>query len=135
MRSRFVWTPPTGFTIDLASVHVAGGHLVFDCDVLEPNGTPQMITVGDLTVDEVALTIRLNGRAIRLSKKEHALLWCLAQMPGRTLTIEELQMRVWGYEYPTASRTVNSHASRLRVKLGGWIVNEWGTGYRLEVPA
>ena len=49
----------------------------------------------------------------------------------------ELLRDVWGYVSPGRTRTVDSHASRLRRKLfdasGGerYIVNVWGLGYRL----
>jgi DNA-binding response OmpR family regulator len=44
---------------------------------------------------------------------------------------------VWGYRCVAATRTVDSHASRLRRKLqvsetGQWIVNVRGVGYRLR---
>ena len=44
---------------------------------------------------------------------------------------------MWGYPGVSATRTVESHASRLRVKLGaagleGWVVNLWGVGYKLR---
>ena len=53
------------------------------------------------------------------------------------LTREELLRRVWGYRTASASRTVASHAHRLRRKLTdagadrALVVNVWGVGYRL----
>jgi len=49
---------------------------------------------------------------------------------------EELLRSVWGYRSCAATRTVDSHASRLRRKLdvdesGRWVINVWGVGYRL----
>jgi DNA-binding response OmpR family regulator len=42
---------------------------------------------------------------------------------------------VWGYRSTGNTRTLDSHASRLRRKLGAagerWVINEWGIGYRL----
>jgi DNA-binding response OmpR family regulator len=52
-------------------------------------------------------------------------------------TKEELLRDVWGYRGAGRTRTVDSHASRLRRKLalGGagdrWIGNVWGVGYKL----
>jgi DNA-binding response OmpR family regulator len=48
---------------------------------------------------------------------------------------QELLKAVWGYRSPGTTRTLDSHASRLRRKLGAagerWVINEWGVGYRL----
>jgi DNA-binding response OmpR family regulator len=48
---------------------------------------------------------------------------------------QELLRAVWGYQAPVATRTMDSHASRLRSKLnavgGRWIINVRGVGYRL----
>ena len=80
---------------------------------------------------------RSAGRRLDLSAKEFALLAALARDPGRVLTKGELLRDVWGYRSAGRTRTVDSHASRLRRKLaahgGGerWVVNVWGVGYRL----
>jgi DNA-binding response OmpR family regulator len=48
---------------------------------------------------------------------------------------QELLNAVWGYHPTATTRTLDSHASRLRCKLRTtgerWIVNVWGVGYRL----
>jgi DNA-binding response OmpR family regulator len=55
-------------------------------------------------------------------------------------TKEELLRDVWGFQLMGSTRTLDSHASRVRRKLmsagGGrrWIVNVWGVGYRLTDP-
>ena len=51
---------------------------------------------------------------------------------------EELLRKVWGYDYVGASRTVDVHVRRLRVKLGERnhvIETVAGSGYKLVVPA
>jgi DNA-binding response OmpR family regulator len=74
-------------------------------------------------------------RAVHLSKKEFALLRILASDPTRVFTKEELLDSVWAYRGPSKTRTLDSHASRLRRKLdpehSRFIVNCWGIGYRL----
>jgi DNA-binding response OmpR family regulator len=95
------------------------------------------IRVGALCIDRNARRATLAGRALDLSGKEFALLAALARDPGRVLTKGELLRDVWGYRAAARTRTVDSHASRLRRKLaasgGGerWVVNVWGIGYRL----
>jgi DNA-binding response OmpR family regulator len=95
------------------------------------------IRVGPLAIDRNARRATLGGRVLDLSAKEFALLAALAKDPGRVLTKAELLRDVWGYRAAARTRTVDSHASRLRRKLadggGGerWVVNVWGIGYRL----
>jgi len=95
------------------------------------------IRVGPLAVDRHARRATLGGRVLDLSAKEFALLVALARDPSRVLTKSELLRDVWGYRAAARTRTVDSHASRLRRKLaaegGGehWVANVWGVGYRL----
>ena len=93
------------------------------------------LRVGPLELDPLSRTVELEGEPIHLSKKEFALLRALAEDPTRVFTREELLRGVWGFRSLGATRTLDSHASRLRKKLsgagGGFIVNVWGVGYRL----
>ena len=72
-----------------------------------------------------------------LSAKEFALLATLARAPRRVFSKAELLRDVWGYRGEIRTRTVDSHASRVRRKLAAihdeftWIENVWGVGYRL----
>jgi DNA-binding response OmpR family regulator len=94
-----------------------------------------VLRVGDLCVDPAAREVRLRGRRIELSQKEFALLRALAAEPTRVLTKAELLRDVWGYRTLGTTRTLDSHACRLRTKLGlegdHFVVNVWGVGYRL----
>jgi DNA-binding response OmpR family regulator len=93
------------------------------------------LRVGDLEIDPAAREVRLRGRRIDLSQKEFALLRALAADPTRVLTKEELLRDVWGFRTLGTTRTLDSHACRLRHKLGAhgdrFVVNVWGVGYRL----
>jgi DNA-binding response OmpR family regulator len=94
-----------------------------------------VLRVGDLSVDPASREVRLRGRRIDLSQKEFALLRALAAEPTRVLTKAELLRDVWGYRALGTTRTLDSHACRLRTKLGAagdrFVVNVWGVGYRL----
>jgi DNA-binding response OmpR family regulator len=94
-----------------------------------------VLRIGDLSVDPAAREVRLRGRRIELSQKEFALLRALAADPTRVLTKAELLRDVWGYRTLGTTRTLDSHACRLRAKLGlegdRFVVNVWGVGYRL----
>ena len=93
------------------------------------------LRVGDLELDPSSREVRLRDRRIRLSQKEFALLRALAAEPTRVLTKEELLRDVWGFRSLGTTRTLDSHACRLRHKLGAdgdrFVVNVWGVGYRL----
>lgn len=98
-----------------------------------------VLQVGELRIDPVSREVDLDGARIELSAKEFALLRTLAAEPTRVFTKEELLRDVWGFKLMGSTRTLDSHASRLRRKLAAsgrrWIVNVWGVGYRLTDPA
>jgi DNA-binding response OmpR family regulator len=94
-----------------------------------------LLQVGELRIDPVSREVTVEERSVELSAKEFALLRTLASEPTRVFTKEELLRDVWGFQLMGSTRTLDSHASRLRRKLGSsgrrWIVNVWGVGYRL----
>jgi len=94
--------------------------------------------VGGLVVDATGRCAHLHGQRIALSQKEFALLKMLAAEPYKVFTKSELLRTIWGHELLSTTRTLDSHACRLRNKLDAlarsgedWIVNVWGVGYRL----
>ena len=93
------------------------------------------LRVGELEVDPPAREARLRGQRLELSQKEFALLRALASDPTRVFTKEELLRTVWGFRSMGSTRTLDSHACRLRHKLARdgdrFVVNVWGVGYRL----
>jgi DNA-binding response OmpR family regulator len=94
------------------------------------------VQVGPLVVDACAHTVSLHGRTVGLPRMEYELLLCLARDPCRVFGRAELMRDVWGYPVVCSTRTLDSHASRLRGKLraaGGerWVINVRGIGYRL----
>jgi DNA-binding response OmpR family regulator len=94
--------------------------------------------VGPLEIDVSSRSVRLHGALVELSQKEFALLRVLAGEPTRVFTKAELLRTVWGYRSVGTTRTLDSHACRLRAKLAGrgdqWVINVWGVGYRLLDP-
>jgi DNA-binding response OmpR family regulator len=107
---------------------------------------PLQIRVGPLQVDTVSRRAWIDEREIELSRKEFTLLRTLASSPSKVFSRGELMEAVWGWPpagTPRVTRTLDSHASRLRRKLadagGDFVVNVWGVGYKLTdlvvVPA
>ena len=98
------------------------------------------LCVGELEIDQPSRTVRVAGRPVCLSAKEYELLVALATEPERVFRKEELLRDVWGFRSMGRTRTLDSHASRLRRKLNEpgeltWVMNVWGVGYRLVAPA
>ncbi len=93
------------------------------------------VRVGPLQLDPASREVRVDGRPVELAAKEFALLRTLAGDPTRVFTKDELLRAVWGYRAAGTTRTLDSHACRLRQKLAGagaaFVVNVWGVGYRL----
>lgn len=100
---------------------------------------PDRLVVDELEIDRLARVVRVAGVPVLLAAKEFELLLALAADPERVRTKEELLRDVWGYRSTARTRTLDSHASRLRRKLDpdgrrGWVCNVWGVGYRLVGP-
>jgi DNA-binding response OmpR family regulator len=91
--------------------------------------------VGELIIDPARRKVMVGEREVPLAKKEFGLLRMLASDPTRVFTKEELLTTIWAYKGPHKTRTLDSHASRLRRKLdpekGRFVINCWGIGYRL----
>jgi DNA-binding response OmpR family regulator len=90
---------------------------------------------GEIVLDPGRRKAWVGEREVALSNKEFGLLRVLIGDPSRVFTKRELLESVWGYRSPARTRTLDSHASRLRRKLdpehGRYVVNCWGYGYRL----
>jgi DNA-binding response OmpR family regulator len=93
------------------------------------------LRVGELGVDPASREVWLRGERLELSQKEFSLLRTLASEPTRVFTKEELLRNVWGFRTLGSTRTLDSHACRLRRKLerdgDRFVINVWGVGYRL----
>jgi DNA-binding response OmpR family regulator len=97
--------------------------------------TSGRIRVGSLELDPLSRQVWVGGEPVSLSKKEFALLRALAGDPTRVFTRDELLRGVWNFRAMGHTRTLDSHAFRLRQKLNRgedrFVVNVWGVGYRL----
>jgi DNA-binding response OmpR family regulator len=94
--------------------------------------------IGELFIDPSTREVRVGERRVELANKEFALLRALAAEPHRVFGKDELLRDVWGFRSMGRTRTLDSHASRLRRKLdpesARFVVNCWGVGYRLIEP-
>ena len=99
----------------------------------------ERVEAGEIVVDHGTRRVTVRGESVALSGKEFDLLVKLASDPTRVFTKEKLLRDVWGFRSHGRTRTLDSHASRLRRKLGvtgagPYVINVWGVGYRLLDP-
>ena len=95
-----------------------------------------VVVAGAVRIDRRTRRVEAHGRNVPLAGREYDLLLALAADAGRVFTKAELLRDVWGFRSPGRTRTLDSHASRLRRKLAAAgardaVVNVWGVGYRL----
>jgi DNA-binding response OmpR family regulator len=102
----------------------------------------ERLAAGPIALDRATRRVTVHGFAVALATKEFELLAKLASEPTRVFTKEELLRDVWDFVALGRTRTLDSHASRLRRKLAlagaeNCVLNVWGVGYRLlgEVEA
>ena len=96
----------------------------------------RIVRAGPIVIDVRSREVRVADRTVELSAKEYDLLVILAGEPTRVFTRAELMRGIWGLQTFGHTRTLDSHASRLRRKLCGdghdkLVINVWGLGYRL----
>ncbi|MEU2423117.1 response regulator transcription factor [Streptomyces sp. NPDC007851] len=93
----------------------------------------RVITYGPLRLDAGNRELLLEGRRVDLTPKEFDLLFTLASQPGVTVSRRQLLSQVWDDEWSHRGRTIDTHVSSLRGKLGSsrWIVTVRGIGFRL----
>lgn len=102
----------------------------------KPEGAPADAAVYRgkfLMADFEAVAVSVEGRAIRLTRREFELLRYLVENRNRVLSRDRLLERVWGYDRLIETRSVDVHVGRLRGKLGPvgrQIETVVGLGYR-----
>jgi DNA-binding response OmpR family regulator len=93
----------------------------------------------DVEIDLASRSVISDQREIELSRLEFDLLAVLSSDPRRVFTKRDLLKEIWGMPEGVATRTLDSHACRLRKKLssanGGFVTNRWGIGYSLLPPS
>ncbi len=105
----------------------------------QPTGVErELLTADDLRVDTGSRRVFRNSIEITLAQKEFDLLVCLMRNRGMALSRDLLLERVWGYDFPGDSRTVDVHIRWLREKVEAdpskpiFIQTVRGIGYRFN---
>ena len=99
-----------------------------------------LLTIGDLTMDIEQRRVTRGGEEIPLLPKEFSILEYLIRNKGRVLSREQIEDRIWNYEYAGSSNNVDGYMSRLRKKLDEGrpvklIHTVRGSGWVLREPA
>ena len=88
-----------------------------------------------LEVDMTAYKVIVNGVLTNMAPKEYELLFCLIRNKNIVVPREKLLCEVWGYDYFSDDRTLDTHIKLLRRSLGVYakfITTLRGIGYRFE---
>ena len=81
--------------------------------------TEETLVSGEIYVDLLKRTVRVEGKPVKLTPRAFDLLCLLMKKKGRVLNRSFLTESIWGYEYFGTTRTVDSHIKSLRQELGG----------------
>ncbi|MDX6258152.1 MAG: two-component system, OmpR family, response regulator MtrA [Frankiales bacterium] len=104
------------------------------------DSAPELLTIGEVTIDVAGHTISRDGEMLALTPLEFDLLVALARKPARVFTREMLLEQVWGYRHAADTRLVNVHVQRLRAKVERdpekpqVVVTVRGVGYKAGPP-
>ena len=75
------------------------------------------LTIGELSIDMLARTVRRNGKKINLQPKEFALLEYLMRNQGHIVSKTMIMERVWDYNFDPHTNVVEARISKLRDKI------------------
>ena len=107
---------------------------VQDVKPVETGKDAQTIEYPDLRVSLTDYSVIYKGESVNMPPKELELIFFLAKSPNQVFTREQLLDRIWGYDYPGDTRTVDVHIKRIREKISDhekWrIETVWGVGYK-----
>lgn len=108
------------------------------CDLKPQQEVCYTLAIGkNLVVDPLSRQALLNGKDLRLTRKEFDLLFCLASNPGQVFSREQLYNHVWDeHSAYNVDEVVKAQIKTLRQKLNmtgsEYIKNVWGIGYRFH---
>ncbi|MEW6771213.1 MAG: response regulator transcription factor [Bacillota bacterium] len=82
-----------------------------------PSEEKSRLVFGELVIDRERLSVSWGESRQTLTPKEFELLYFLASHPGRVFSREHLLDKIWGFDFPGGSRTVDVHIRYIRHKL------------------
>lgn len=100
--------------------------------------TPDALTVGDISMDDNAKQVTLNGEPVQLTPTEYDVLKLLMENPGKVYSSRDIYRTIWHDAPMGAENTIAVHIRHLREKLEidpsnpRYLKVVWGQGYKLE---
>jgi DNA-binding response OmpR family regulator len=101
------------------------------------NGSAEQLVCGGICLDLKEYEVKVNGEPVWLTPTEVKLLALFLREPGRVFTREQMIEQVFGREFDSYDRSVDTHISNLRRKLNSnseesqYIQTIYGVGYKL----
>lgn len=98
----------------------------------------KVIKTNEMTIDWDARKVWVKGKEVDLTPKEFNLVFWLASHPNRVFTRDQLLYQIWGDDYHSDIRTVDTHIKNIRLKTSQAGLNHspirtiWGVGYQFE---
>ena len=105
----------------------------------ESGGESTEITQGPFVLNTRNRTLEKEGKRIKLTQVEYAIIKLFMQNPGRALSREDILASVWGRNYDGELKIVDVNIRRLRIKIEDdtanptYITTVWGFGYKWGV--
>jgi len=95
----------------------------------------------DLMIDTAKHEVRVDGRPVKLTPREFAILELLARHQGKVLSMEQIYNSVWNEPFLDGGNTVMVHVRKIREKIEidskrpRYVQTVWGVGYKLDTPS
>jgi two-component system KDP operon response regulator KdpE len=125
-------TKPFGTGELLARLRVAQRHA-------QPAADAAVFKAAQLEVDLVSRTVKVNGKQVKFTATEYALLQLFVRHAGKVLTHRQILKEVWGPTYVEQTHYLRVYMTHLREKIETHpaepelFITEAGVGYRLMV--
>ena len=94
------------------------------------------LRLGPFVLNTRNRTLEKEGKRIKLTQVEYAIMKLFMQNPGRVLSREDILTSVWGRDYDGELKIVDVNIRRLRIKIEDntanpmYITTVWGFGYK-----
>ncbi|MGZ4032168.1 MAG: response regulator transcription factor [Tumebacillaceae bacterium] len=103
---------------------------------IEPNADE--IEIDGLVINVATHEVKVEGRDVKLTPREFAILELLARNQGNVYSIERIYESVWKEPFLRSDNTVMVHIRKIREKIERnprtpqYIKTVWGVGYKIE---
>lgn len=97
-----------------------------------------IIEIEDLTIDVATHEVKIEGKEIKLTPREFAILELMARNRGIVFSVESIYEKVWNETFYDSDNTVMVHIRKIREKIEAnpreprYIKTVWGVGYKIE---